>query len=185
MLLKCFTGANQRSELWCLRDHANRHVHQPGAVPEPWEQSPAGKHQTSGARNPSVAQPASPANARASSQRGVKENNIHREELEVTWWDDASWFAAVTYHTVLDTDFWPSKKKEMLCLENFIMIFLFFCLALMKKKSKWQNSFWRHSHFVRFHTVWAEMVWCNVSSCSCMHIFLCIFLDSKLINIGL
>lgn len=51
----CLTGADERTELWCIRDHANGHVHESRSLSESREQGPARKYKTSGTRHSSLA----------------------------------------------------------------------------------------------------------------------------------
>lgn len=95
-LIVCFfvdffplVGANEWTELWHLCEHADRHVHPPGPVPEPGEQGAAGEHQTGRAGHPGLALVGDRISDAKQKQR-LKKSHVRENGLG---------FASVIYHS--------------------------------------------------------------------------------------
>lgn len=91
------TGADERTELWRIRDHANGHVHESRSLSESREQGPARKYKTSGTRHSSLASQNVPKTKEYWGKKTLPEKKI----IILIW--DASCFAVVVYQTVLNS----------------------------------------------------------------------------------
>lgn len=128
----CLTGADERTELWRICDHANGHVHESRSLSESREQGPARKYKTSGTRHSSLASQNEGETFlkwRIMGERRHFQKKKRKKKI-ITIILDASCFAIVVYQTVLNSC--SFLKSVMLTKHGFSFVFVFSCLALKK-----------------------------------------------------